>query len=126
MPTTEELRKLVQRYADTVSAGDPAAVAALFRPDAVQADPATAPPNVGRDAIRTFFENAGAAGKGMRFEAQAVHTAGSHAAIDFRVTVTLDTGSMRIEGIEVFDFDDDGLIRSVTAYWDEADVSIEG
>lgn len=125
MPTPEELRQLVQRYAAAVSAGDPAAVAAMFRPDAVQTDPATAPPNVGRDAIAAFFENAAAASKGTRFEARAVHTAGSFAAIDFEVTVTLESATMRIEGIEVFDVDDDGLIRTVTAYWDDADVSVE-
>jgi steroid delta-isomerase len=126
MPTPDELRRLVQRYAEAVSAGDPAAVAALFAHDAVQTDPATAAPNVGRAAIETFFENAAAASKGTRFEALAVHTAGAFAAIDFGVTVTLETGAMRIEGIEVFEFDDDGLIKTVTAYWDDADVSIEG
>lgn len=126
VPTADELRQLVARYAEAVSTGDPAKVAALFRPDAVQTDPVTAPPNVGRDAIRAFFESAAAASQSTRFEVLAVHTAGTHAAIDFRVTVTLDTGSMQIEGIEVFEFDDEGLICTVAAYWDEADVSLTG
>ena len=44
-------------------------------------------------------------------------------AIDFQVTVTLEGGTMAIEGIEVFTFADDGRIAAVNAYWDDADVT---
>lgn len=114
---------MVDRYCAAVSARDAGAVAALFAEDAVQADPAGTPPNVGREAIRTFFQGAIDASTATRFEALAVHTAGDHAAIGFRVTVTLESGTMTIEGIEVFTVGDDGLIRAVTAYWDDADVT---
>lgn len=126
MPTPDELRALVERYCAAVTARDATAIAALFAEDAVQADPASAPPNVGRDAIRAFFQSAVDASAATNFEALAVHTAGDHAAIDFRVTVTLEAGAMTIEGIEVFTVGDDGLIREVTAYWDDADVTFGG
>lgn len=123
MATTDELRALVDRYCAAVSSRDAAAVAALFAEDAVQRDPATAPPNEGRDAIRAFFQAAIDASSATEFEALAVHTAGDHVAIDFRVTVTLESGTMTISGIEVFTVGAGGLVTEVTAYWDEADVT---
>lgn len=123
MPTRDELQELVDRYCGAVTSRDAAAISALFAEDAVQTDPANTPPNVGRDAIREFFEAAAQASQATVFEALAVHTCGDQVAIDFRVTVTLAEGSMAIEGIEVFDVDQDGLIARVTAYWDEHDVT---
>jgi ketosteroid isomerase-like protein len=114
---------LVERYAAAVSARDVDAVVSLFAEGAVQRDPATAPPNVGREAIATFLGNGVGASTATLFEPLAVHTAGDHVAIDFKVTVTLGTGTMVIEGIEVFTVDADGLIAGVTAYWDDADVT---
>jgi steroid delta-isomerase len=96
---------------------------ALFAEDAVQRDPVTAPPNLGSEAIATFLRNGVGASEATRFEALAVHTSGDHVAIDFRVAVTLEAGTMVIEGIEVFTVDGDGKIAEVTAYWDDADVT---
>lgn len=124
MPTPDELRDLVRRYCAAVSSRDAAAVAALFAEGAVQRDPATAPPNEGRAAIQAFFQAAVDASTATRFEALAVRTAGDHVAIDFRVAVTLEAGTMTIEGIEVFTVGADGLIDQVTAYWDDADVTV--
>jgi hypothetical protein len=45
-------------------------------------------------------------------------------AINFRIAVEVGGGTMVMNGIEVFALDDDGLISSVHAYWDEADVSV--
>lgn len=123
MPTAEYLRQLVDRYATAITARDVDAVVALFTEDAVQQDPATAPPNVGHEAIRAFLQSAVDASTATAFEALTVHTCGDHVAIDFRVTVTLEAGAMVIQGIEVFTVAEDGLIRSVTAYWDEGDVT---
>jgi steroid delta-isomerase len=125
MPTPAELRHLVARYCAAVTSRDVDAVVALFSEDAVHQDPANAPANVGHEAVRAFFESAVDASTATVFEASGVHTAGDHVAIDFRVTVTLDAGTMVIEGIEVFSVGDDGRIRSVTAYWDDADVAFQ-
>jgi steroid delta-isomerase len=121
--TPGELRNLIDRYAAAVSARDIDAVLALFAEDAVQRDPSTAPPNVGHEAIGTFLRNGVGASEATLFEALSVHTSGDDVAIDFRVTVTLESGTMVIEGIEVFTVGDDGRITEVTAYWDDADVS---
>jgi steroid Delta-isomerase len=123
--TAPELRDLVARYAAAVSARDVEGVLALFSDDAVQRDPYGATPNVGAEAIATFLGNAFGAGTATLFEALAVHTAADRVAIDFRVSVTFGSGTMVIEGIEVFTVADDGRIAEVDAYWDEADVRFE-
>ncbi len=126
MPSSEELRQLVDRYCAVTSSGAVDDYVALFTEDAVQLDPASAPAHVGHEAIRAFRQSAVDASRAMRFEALAVHTAADYAAIDFRVTVELDAGRMIISGIEVFTVADDGRISAVCAYWDDADITFEG
>ncbi|MDQ1361380.1 MAG: steroid Delta-isomerase [Acidimicrobiaceae bacterium] len=124
MPTSDELRSLIARYVATLNARDPDAIAALFAEDAVQADPASNPPNVGREAIGTFFAGSIEASDGWTFSAPTVHTCGDHVAINFRIAVEAVGTTMIMSGIEVFAVDEAGLIASVHAYWDEADVSV--
>jgi steroid delta-isomerase len=123
VPTPAELRTAIDHYVTTINGRDPVAIAGLFTEDAVQADPASQPPNVGRTAIAEFFTAGIAASEGWVFEAERVHTCASTVAIDFRITVSLGEGSMVISGIEVFEATDSGRFVSAHAYWDDADVS---
>lgn len=124
MPTSDELRALIATYVSTLNRRDPDAIAALFAEDAVQADPASNPANVGRDAIRAFFTDSIEASEGWTFSAPSVHTCGDQVAIDFQIVVKSSGTTMTIGGIEVFTVDDHGLIASVNAYWDEADLAV--
>ena len=56
MPTKDEVRALLQRYADAMNARDREAWLDCFADDAVQEDPVGTPPNVGREAIGRFFD----------------------------------------------------------------------
>ncbi len=123
MPTPDELRAAVDRYVTTINGRDAEAMAALFTPDAIQADPASQPPNVGREAITAFFTNGIAASQGWTFEASDVHTCASSVAFHFQINVDLGEGSMVVNGLEVFESNDDGLFTSAHAYWDDADVT---
>jgi len=122
-PNPDSLRAAVDHYVATINGRDPVAIAALFTEDAVQADPASDPPNVGREAITTFFTNGIAASDGWVFEATDVHTCASTVAIDFTITIALGGGSMVVRGIEVFEATDDCRFSSAHAYWDDADVT---
>ena len=119
----DQLRAAIATYVDTINGRRPEAIAALFSPDAVQADPASNPPNVGRAAIATFFENSIAASDGWTFTAKAVHTCAATVAIDFEISVQTGGATMVIDGIEIFTVDEDGLFTSVYAYWDESDLT---
>jgi steroid delta-isomerase len=124
VPTSDELRALIATYVSTLNRRDPQAIAALFTEDAVQADPVSSPPNVGRDAIRTFFTGSIEASDRWTFSAPTVHTCGDQVAINFQIVVESSGTTMTIGGIEVFTVNDDGLIASVNAYWDEADLAV--
>jgi steroid Delta-isomerase len=119
----DQLRGCIADYVDAVNSRDPQAIADLFAEDAVQADPVSNPPNVGRAAIASFFEGGIAASEDWTFTARAVHTCADHVAIDFDIVVTTGGSTMTIDGIEVFVADADGLFTSVQAYWDEADLT---
>jgi steroid delta-isomerase len=118
----DQLRGCISAYVDAINARDPEGIAALFTEDAVQADPASSPPNVGRQAIAAFFEGGIGASESWTFTAVHVHTCAPTVAIDFRIDLVTGGATMTIQGIEVFTLDDDGLFSSVFAYWDEADV----
>jgi ketosteroid isomerase-like protein len=120
-----DLRTRVAEYVAAVNGRDAAAIADQFSEDAVQADPVSNPANVGRQAIRSFFESGIAASDDWRFEATRIHTCGEHVAVDFRITVSTGGQAMVIEGIEVFATGDDGRFTSAHAYWDEHDVRID-
>ncbi|MGO8872597.1 MAG: nuclear transport factor 2 family protein [Acidimicrobiales bacterium] len=124
MPTPSELRRCIDVYVDAVNGRDPWGIAALFAENALQADPASNPPNVGREAIAAFFEAGISASDTWTFVATAVHTCADHVAIDFAITVETAGSTMTIDGIEVFAVDDDGLFSSVHAYWDDADLTV--
>ncbi len=123
MPTGDQLRTLITGYVATINGRNPQAIAALFTENAVHADPVSNPPNLGREAIATFFENGIAASDGWTFTAKAVHTCAPAVAVEFAIAVDTGGSMMTIEGVEVFVADDDGLFSSVHAYWDEADLA---
>ena len=91
--------------------------------DAFHADPVSNPPNLGRPAIATFFEQGIAASDDWTFAATAVHTCAPSVAVDFAIVVQTGGATMTIEGVEVFVVGDDGRFQSVHAYWDESDLS---
>ncbi len=124
MLNPDQLRERIVAYVDAINRRDPPAIAAFFAEDGFQADPASNPPNIGRQAIATFFENAIAASEAWTFTAKAVHTCAPHVAVDFEIAVVMTGGAtMTIDGIEVFTTDEDGLFATVNAYWDDTDLS---
>ena len=123
MPSPEQLRSRIAEYVNAVNSRDADAIAAQFTEDAHHHDPVSNPPNIGRAAIVSFFENGIAASEAWTFTAKAVHTCADHVAIDFEIAVVTGGATMTIAGIEIFDADDDGRFTSVSAYWDDADLS---
>ena len=123
MPTPDELRGLIANYVAAVNSRDAQAIAATFAEDARQADPASNPPNIGRQAITTFFENGIGACESWTFTATKVHTCADRAAINFEISLVTGGTTMAISGIEVFTVGDDGLFTAVNAYWDDADLT---
>ena len=112
-PDPDQIRRVYERYVALVTAGDSAAVAELYAEDATVEDPIGTPLHRGRDAIRRFYEaSAGAA----RLELSGpVRVCGREAAGPMQATI--GDGAAFIDIIDVMVFGDDGLIRSMRAFW---------
>ena len=107
-------------YVDALARADRETWVGLFAPDAVQIDPVGTPANVGRDAIRAFWDRAMGMADTIVFEVHHLHVCGDEAAMVFTGTVHLGDGGMVFDGVDTLRFDDTGQIEELRAYWDPA------
>lgn len=114
MPTREQIEATVRRYVDAVGRQDLDATLALFAEDARQEDPVGTPPNVGREAIRGFFEKA-YRGPFATVLTGPLLVTGDHAAVHFTIEVPTGADPLRVRVIDLIRFDDSGLIADLRA-----------
>ncbi len=125
MPTPDEMTETVRRYTEAHTAGDVEAIAALFAPDAVLADPVDAPEHHGRDAVRAFFATTHASLDSMELRATGpVRAVGQWAAVPLRARSHIAGSVYEVDIIDVFTFGEDGLITDMRAYWTAADIRV--
>lgn len=120
----DQLRDTVTRYAAGVTARDRDGIVALFTADAVMTDPVGSPPHVGRDAIRAVFADIFDTTTSGEFSILRAYQAGNRVAIEFSVTFRTRTDATTTTGVEVFAFDDQGLIQALDAYWNQSNVTV--
>src|SRR5262245_34134947 len=123
MPTPEEVtpervRAVVDQYVAGYRENDKAAVLALFAPDAEFHDPVGQPAHVGHEGIGAFWDQAHSLADRIVLEPRDVIVCGHEAAMIFEIHATIGDGGMVIDGVETFDIDDDGRIRTLRAFWD--------
>ena len=120
----KKLRQAVNRYLDAVQRQSTEDYVACFAKDGSLEDPVGRPAVVGHDAIAAFFE------KNIKpldavevelFEDQ-VRVSGRSVAVVFKAIFTGGGRRRQLIPIEVQDFDDEGLITSMRAYWGRADM----
>ena len=98
---------------------------ALFAPDATFEDPVGGEVLVGHDAIGGFFDAIMAADSiEMTLDENFVRVAGDSVAFGFTAKVTFGDMTTTVSPIDVFEFDDQGLIRSMRSYWSPDDMTI--
>ena len=117
---TSEMRKAVQAYMDGLTQGDVDAVVALYADGATVEDPVGSELKVGADAIREFYTGAVAAGLEAKLSGN-IRCTESSAAFAFQLAV--GDAPMKIEVIDVFDFNADGKVVAMRAYWGAENVS---
>jgi steroid delta-isomerase len=123
MPTTDEMKATVEAYTKAHSAGDVDAIAALFAPDAVVADPVDKPAFEGREAIREFFAGTHQMADSMVLSVTGpVRAVDRYAAAPLQAVTKVGDSRFAIDIIDVFTFGDDGLITDMRAYWTAADI----
>lgn len=120
---TETLRSKIAAYVSCINARVASDIASLFAEDAIQADPASQPANEGRAAIEAFFTAGIEASEAWTFRASDLHPCGNAVAFSFAIDVVTGGATMTIAGIEIFTFDDSGLVRTAHAYWGDDDIT---
>lgn len=124
MPTTDEMKAAVTAYTEAHTAGDIGAIAAIFAEDAVVADPVDKPPFVGREAIRQFFAGTHEFAESLELVVTGPIRAVDHfAAAPLRAITSMGGSKFAVDIIDVFTFDDEGLVSDMKAYWTAADIA---
>lgn len=115
------VERCVAEYFAALSARDETAWVASFARNGALHDPADAPPFIGVDALRGFFQAACGAFAALTLTAENVFVCGSQAAVKFQGEGVGKNGrAVRFEGIDVFDINASGRIQRVRGYWDAA------
>ena len=109
---TQEKVAIVNRYIEGVSSQDMNAIREIFDEQATVEDPIGTEPHVGMEAVCKFYEGAFSAGVTLK-SAGSIRCAGNAAAFPFIAR----TPSMEIEVIDIFEFNENGKVMSMRAYW---------
>lgn len=102
----------VNQYVEAFDKADMSLIKELFAADAVVEDPVGTEPHKGIDAICAFYEQGFSMGAKLSLN-EDPRCAGNSVAFSFTVTV----GAMKIQPIDVFEFNEQGKVVSMKAYW---------
>jgi len=114
--TADEIINKVKKLVDGVNNHDTVAIIDLYDDDATLEDPVGTDPQCGHDAIAAFYQ------QGFQVKIQfeltgPIRCAGNSAAFPFVATIDTGENKMRLEVIEVLEFNENGKIKSMRAYW---------
>ena len=118
MISAQQIQEIMQLYVERVDAVDVDAILELYAEDAVVEDPVGTPCHVGKAAIDQFYRE-GLTRSKMRASLQGpvrASDAGS-GAMAFRVDVLDGEMPGSIDVIDVMEFNEQGQICSMKAYW---------
>ncbi len=118
MISAQQIQEIMQLYIERVDAVDVDAILELYAEDAVVEDPVGTPCHVGKAAIDQFYRE-GLTRSKMRASLQGPvrATDAGCGAMAFRVDVLDGEMPGSIDVIDVMEFNEQGLIRSMKAYW---------
>ena len=121
--TNEQAEATVRTYLGLVADGTADEIAALYAEDAVLEDPVGSDPLRGREAIRGFY--ATIESLKITTELFTIRTAGGEAAFHFNISTDTGAGFAVMQPMEVMVFNEAGLISSMRAWWNDADLTFE-
>ncbi len=117
-PTPERIRATVDAYVAAYRSSDKEALLACFADDCEWTDPVGTSTHHGRGGVAAFWDGARALADSIVLEPADVHVCGNEAAMVFEIRATIGGNTMTMDAVDVFEFDDDALIRRGKAYWD--------
>ncbi|MEU4314102.1 nuclear transport factor 2 family protein [Nocardia sp. NPDC024068] len=120
-----EIRDVVEQYVKLVGSGPTEDIVALYAPDAIIEDPIGTEPKQGHDAIREFYNVIASLDRETGLAPETVRIAGRHAAFVFTLVTKAGGQRMTLSPIDTMEFDDEGRITRMRAYWGADDMSVE-
>ena len=115
----DAMQATISGYFAAIRAMDEAAFTAVFAPDATSHDPVGAPPFSGHDGLRKFFGGMKSTFKELDMQETAVYINKNEAAVHWQADGVGKNGkTTHFTGINVFDFNLNGQISNLRAYWD--------
>lgn len=121
MRTPEGMLATVHHYIRALNDSDLEGVVALYADDAEVEDPVGTPPHRGRDAIRAFYAGSLSLQLQVRLEGD-VRIVAHQAAFAFQVRFKWNGQDTTISPIDVFDFNEEGLITRMRAFFGPANI----
>ncbi len=119
MPTSLQIKSVMQAYIDAFNSGDAAAVMALFADEATIEDPVGSPVKQGREVLRAFYEYAISTGLKLQLDAPIRSSHSNAGAMAF----TASKGSIIVRVIDVMTVNDSGKITSMRAFFGPDDIT---
>ena len=115
MPSPEEIRDVMKRYAKLMCESDADGILELYADDANVEDPVGGNPIQGREAIHGFYA---ATSPALQVEITGpICVAGLHCAVPMTAELTMNDKKSYIDVIDAMTFDEAGKITSMRAYW---------
>jgi uncharacterized protein (TIGR02246 family) len=125
MVTTERVQQWLDDYRTAWETRDADAAAALFTDDATYREQPYEEPYRGREGVHAYWTRVTATQSDIRFRTGKVVAAGSHAAVEWWVTLRNDGAEVTLAGEFFLVFDEGGLVRHLREYWHFAPGLIE-
>lgn len=115
------IAEAMQQYVDAISAGDLEAIITLFSADAVVIDPIGSEPLRGHKALREFYQTACDSVEKMVLDGSPRVRDNFGAAAMLAYPAGVD-GTLVMETLDVMEFNDEGKITAMTAYWGDSNL----
>ena len=127
MISAQHIQTTMARYVELVDTSDIEGILALYAKDATVEDPVGQAPLQGIDAIARFYREGLGAMKVSATQTGPVRaTLNGCGAMPFRVDMEWGGQPCSLHVIDVMEFDTDGKVRSMKAYWSEVNVIARG
>jgi len=112
------LETMIRAYAASWAARDREAWLRTFATDATQEDPVGVPVRRGHREIGEFWDREMARYQSIEIVPREIFVIDHEAAMVWTINGVTDEGPVSFNGVDVFQFDDAGLISSVRAFWE--------
>ncbi|MET8876896.1 nuclear transport factor 2 family protein [Nocardia sp. NPDC004604] len=121
----QQIRDVIEQYVKLVGSGPTEEIVNLYTPDAVVEDPMGTEPKRGHEAIREFYAVIANLDRETELRPETIRITGNHAAFMFTLVTKFGEQRFTLSPIDVMEFDDEGRIVSMRAYWSQDDMRSE-